>query len=143
MINYGLNENQIQSYTQDTLDYKFKQEIKIIYEGVDIFIHLEHKEWNKRCQTLLQTFFSIVGQYSGIITFPDTKFTARGKPWENILNTLKHWCAGSNSSRGKNNQDDAPGLIIRNYNLKNHLNFCGITYDEIKTVLTSRSLKKK
>ena len=114
MINYGLNENQIQSYTQDTLDYKFKQEIKIIYEGFDIFTHLEHKEWDKRWQTLLQTFFSIVGQYSGIITFLDTKFTARGKPWENILNTLKHWCAGSNSSRGKNNQEDAPGLIIRN-----------------------------
>ena len=143
LLNYGLNENQIQSYIRETLDYKFKQEIKIIYEGADIFTHLEHEDWNQRCQTLLQTFFSRAGQYSGIITFPDTKFTAQGKPWENIVNTLKHWCATPKLGNGKNNQKDATGLIIRNYNLKNHLNFCGITDDEIKAILTFKNVEEK
>ena len=143
LINYGLNDNQIESYIRETLDYKFKQEIKVIYEGADIFTHLEHEKWNQRCQTLLKTFFASDGQYSGIITFPDTRFTAEGKPWENIINTLKHWCISSNSGTGKNNQEDAPGLIIRNYNLKNHLNFCGITDDEIKSILTFKNFEEK
>ena len=143
LVNYGLSENQIECYIRETLDYKFKQEIKIIYEGADIFTHLEHEEWNKRCQALLQTFFSRAGQYSGIITFPDTKFTAQGKPWENIINTLKHWCESSNSGSGKNIQEDATGLIIRNYDLKNHLNFCGITDDEMKAILTFKNFEQK
>ena len=54
-----------------------------------------------------------------------------------------HWCAISNSGEAKNDLGDATGLIIRNYDLKNHLNFCGITDDEIKALLTFKSFEKK
>ena len=37
----------------------------------------------------------------------------------------------------------ATGFIIRNYDLKNHLIFCGITDDEIKKFLTCQSFGKK
>ena len=77
------------------------------------------------------------------MTFPDTRFAARGKPWENVINTLIDWCAISNSGEAKNDLGDATGLIIRNYDLKNHLNFCGITDDEIKALLTFKSFEKK
>ena len=52
---------------------------------------------------------------------------------------MRYWCANPNSD----NEGDATGLIIRNYDLKNHLNFCGITDDEIKKFSTFQSFEKK
>ena len=51
---------------------------------------------------------------------------------------MKCWCGNSNSD----NEGDATGLIIRNYDLQNHLNFCGIADDEIKASLIFKSLEK-
>ena len=85
------------------------------------------------------TFFGKAAQLSEIITFPDTKLSIQGKPWEDIINTLQSWCANSNLG----NKGDAAGLIIRNYDLKNHLNFCGITDDEIKNFSTFQNFEKK
>ena len=70
-----------------------------------------------------------------MITFPDTSVTTQGKPWKSAINTLRDWCAISNSSQ-------AIGLIIRNYNLKNNLNFCAITDDKIKAFLTFKGFDK-
>ena len=76
----------------------------------------------------MRTFFSRDGKDSGIITFPETNFTAQGRPWQNVMSTLKEWCQDSNSDNAK---DDATGIIIRNYDLINHLDFCKVT-DESK-----------
>ena len=111
--------------------------------GADIYKPLEYEAWKQRCRTLLQTYFSRAGQFSGVITFPDTTLTTRGKPWENAINTLKDWCAFSNTGQTKTDVGDATGLIIRNYDIKNHINFCGITDDEIKAFLTCKSFEKK
>ena len=51
---------------------------------------------------------------------------------------MKYWCKNSNSGK----KGEAAGLIIRNYDLQNHLNFCGIADDEIKAILRSKSLEK-
>ena len=143
LVNYTLSEKEIVSTTQRILDYKFKRDRKIIYEGADIYKPLEHEVWKQRCQKLLQTFFSRAGKFSGIITFPDTRVTAKGKPWENVINTLRYWCENSNSDNAKNNKSDTTGLIFRNYNLENHLSFCGMTDDEIKATSTVKSFQKK
>ena len=142
-VNYALNESEIESVVDSKLDYKFKQGRKTIYEGADIYKSLEHEAWKQRCQTLLRTFFHRAGQFSGITTYLDTRFTVQGKPWENVINTLIYWCTNSNSGHAENNQDDPPGLITRNYDLKNHLRFCGITDDEIKATLRFNSSEKK
>ena len=76
----------------------------------------------------MRTFFSRDGKDSGIITFPETNFTAQEEPWQNVISTLKKWCQDSNSDNAK---DDATGIIIRNYDLINHLDFCKVT-DESK-----------
>ena len=104
---------------------------------------LEYEAWQQRCRILLQTYFSRAVQFSGVITFPDTTLMTRGKPWENAINILKDWCAFSNTGQAKNDVGDATGLIIRNYDFKNHLNFCGIKDDEIKAFLTCKSFEKK
>ena len=139
MVHYGLTERKIESTTREIYNYKFKQEARSIYEGANFRNILGDEEWKQRCKKLLQTFFSKVAQLSRIITFPDTKLTVQGKPWEGIINTLKYWCANSNLG----NKGDANGLIIRNYDLKNHPNFCGVTDDEIENFSTFQSFKKK
>ena len=138
-VHYGLSEGKVESTTREIYDYKFKQETRSIYEGACFRNVLGDKDWKQRCKKLLQTFFSKAPQFSRIITFPDTKLSVQGKPWEGIIDTLKYWCANSNQG----NKGDATGLIIRNYDLKNHLNFCGITDDEIKNFSTFQSFEKK
>ena len=113
---------------------EFKKEGKNIYQGAGVQQALNHEEWKQRCQNLLCTFFSRDGKDSGIITFPETSITAQGKPWQNVMSTLKKWCENSNSDSVKP-KDDATGIIIRNYDLKNHLDFCKVTDDTKKNCL--------
>ena len=87
---------------------------------------------------LLKTFFTRDGAFSGIISFPD-KLTAQSKPWNEVINILKYWCANSNPG----SREDATGLIIRNHNLQKHLQFCGMTDHEIKATLMFKSVGKK
>ena len=138
-VHYGLNKKEIESITRQICDYEFKKESKSIYEGASFRKILGNEEWKQRCKKLLHTFFSKATQFSGIITFPDTKLSIQGKPWESIINTLEYWCENSNQA----NKGNATGLIIRNYNLKNHLNFCGITDDEIKNFSTFQNSGEK
>ena len=138
-LHYGLDEEKIGCITREIYHYKFKQGARSIYEGASFRRVLGDEEWKQRCKKLLRTFFSKAAQLSRIITFPDTELSVQGKPWEGIINILKNWCANSNQG----NKRDATGLIIRNYDLKNHLNFCGITDDEIKSFSTFQSFEKK
>ena len=144
--NYVLNESESESIIQENinrlLDYKSKQEKKLIYEGADMYTTLEYEAWKQRCHALLQTYFCSDGKGSGIITFPDARAKTEGKPWKSIMKTLIDWCENSYSGNTENNQGHATGLIIRNYNFENHLNFCGISYDEIKSTLTLKSFGK-
>ena len=71
-INYGLNNSEIESTIRQILNYKFKQEMKIIFTAAAIFEQLEYEAWKQRCRELFLTFFSRGGKFSGIITFPDS-----------------------------------------------------------------------
>ena len=52
------------------------------------------------------------------------------------MSTLKNWCKNSYSAKSKHDKGDATGLIIRNYDLKNHLEFCKVTDIERKSCLS-------
>ena len=138
-VHYGLNKREIESTTRQICDYTLKKESKSIYEGAGFRSILGNEEWKQRCKKLLHTFFSKAAQLSGVITFPDTKSSIQGKSWEGVINTLQYWCTNSNLGH----EGDATGLIIRNYDLKNHLNFSGITDNEIKNFSTFQDFEKK
>ena len=138
-VHYGLSKREIESTTQQICNYTFKKELKSIYEGAGFRKILGHEEWKQRCKKLLHTFFSKAAQLSGVIRFPHTKSSIQGKPWEGVINTLQYWCTNSNLGH----EGDATGLIIRNYDLKNHLNFSGITDNEIKNFSTFQDFEKK
>ena len=79
---------------------------------------------------LLKTFFSKDGEFSGVITFPETIITTKEKPWQKAISTLKNWCKKSYSDNATYNKDDATGIIVRNYDLENHVKFCKVTDQE-------------
>ena len=134
-VNYARVEEELGSIVGEILGYKFKEERKVFKEGPVTTACLEHESWKKRCVKLLKTFFSRDGQFSGIITFPETSITAEGKPWQSVMSTLKNWCKNSYSANLEHDKGDATGLIIRNYDLKNHLEFCKVTDIERKRCL--------
>ena len=134
MINYARNKQEAVDIPVKIIDCKFERECKRIYQGAGVLQTLNHGEWKGRCQSLLRTFFSRDGRVSGIITFPETSITAQGKPWQNVVSTLKKWCENSNSDNVKQ-KDDATGIIIRNYDLHSHLDFCKVTDDAKKNCL--------
>ena len=118
---------------------EFEKGSKCIYQGAGVRQALNHEKWKQRCQDLLRTFFSRDGKDSGIITFPETNITAQEKPWQNVMGTLKEWCKNSDSASVEQ-KHDATGIIIRNYDLKNHLDFCDIA-DEAKKICLPFLLK--
>ena len=134
MINYARNKQEAVDVPVKIVDCKFERELKRIYQGAGVLQTLNHEEWKGRCQSLLRTFFSRDGRVSGIITFPETSITAQGKPWQNVVSTLKKWCENSNSDNVKQ-KDDTTGIIIRNYDLHSHLDFCKVTDDAKKNCL--------
>ena len=135
LINYVRNEREDHDITQKIIACKFEEESKRIFQGAGVCKYLSPEQWKWRCEDLLRKFFSRDGKDSGIIAFPDTNFTAQGKPWQNVMSTLKKWCENSNSDNGKQT-DDATGIIIRNYDIKNHLDFCKVTDYAKKKMLT-------
>ena len=136
MINYVRKEREDHDITRKIITCKFDEELKRIFLGASVHKYLRPEQWTQRCQDLLRTFFSRGGKDSGIITFPETNITAQGKPWQNVLSTLKKWCGCeiSNADSVKP-KDDATGIIIRNYDLKNHLDFCKVADESKKSCL--------
>ena len=132
MINYARNAQEVCDIAAKIIECNFEETRKCIFTGADVRNYLSPEEWKQRCQDLLRTFFSRDGKDSGIITFPETNFTAQGKPWQNVMSILKKWCEDSNSGNAK---DDATGIIIRNYDLINHLDFCKVTDESKKKCL--------
>ena len=143
LMNYERNKDELSVIAEKIIDYKFKQKSRKIYEGANIKRILKYGKWEERCKTLLDKFFSIAGKNSGIILFPHIKVTLHsqicdGKKWKRVMRTLNNWCRASTSkiyARTSSSKDDNSGLIIRNYDLRDHLNFRKVTKDEIKDTL--------
>ena len=132
-MNYQRNENELSVIAKKIFKYKFKREDLEIYNGANTEEILSYGEWEERCKDLLDTFFARDITSSGIILFPDIKIVLRiqisqTEMWQRVMTTLNAWC---HSSCPK----DPTGLIIRNYDFEDHLNFCGITKYEIRDTL--------
>ena len=138
-MNYKRSKNELSDIAKKIFEYQFKQEDLEIYNGANIIENLTYAKWEERCKNLLDTFFSRNGESSGIILFPDTEIvltsqTSEDKIRQRVMRTLKNWCETSSTK-------DATGLIIGNYDLKNHLYFCRITTHEIKNTLGFKDSK--
>ena len=138
-MNYKRYKDEASHIAKNISKYKFKREDLEIYEGANTKTNLKYDQWEERCRKLLATFFSRAGKNSGIILFPEVEITLHSQIcqteiWPRVLSTLNDWCKISSPK-------DATGLIIRNYDLKDHLFFRGITDDEIKYTMGSNISK--
>ena len=138
-MNRKRSKNELSDIAKKIFEYQFKREDIEIYNGANTKENLTYAEWEERCKELSDTFFSRDGESSGIILFPDTEIvltsqTSEDKIRQRVMCTLKDWCETST-------RKDATGLIIGNYDLKNHLYFCGITNHEIKNTLGFKDSK--
>ena len=132
-INHKRSTNELSDIAKKIFEYQFKREALEIYNGADTKEILTYAKWEERCKKLFDTFFSRDGESFGIILFPDTEIvltsqTSEDEIWQRVMSTLNAWCKTSS-------RKDATGLIIRNYDLKNHIDFCGITSHEVKNTL--------
>ena len=132
-MNYSRSRNELSIISKTIFKYQFKQEVLEICNGADTREVLTYAKWEERCKKLLDTFFTRDGESSGIILFPDIEIglaseTSDVEAWQRVMSILKDWCKTSSSN-------DITGLIIRNYDLKNHMQFCGIKNHEIEDAL--------
>ena len=94
------------------------------YCGADKICILTTKEWEERCNKLINSFLSQEGTPPGIITIPSVEEemliqSHQGQTWKKAMKTLKTWCENSSSN-------NTPALVIGNYDLTNHLSFSKI-----------------
>ena len=137
-MNYERNKDELSIIAYKIIEYKFNKNPRRIYEGAGVKVILKYGQWEERCKKLLETFFSRDGTNCGIILFPDIEVTlhrqtTKVEKWETVMSILNEWCQSSSS------QDDATGLIIRKYDLKDHLYFRKIAEDEIVDILGLKS----
>ena len=126
-MNCKRNKDELSLIAKKIFDCEFKRKALEFYEGANTRAILKYDEWEERCKKLLHTFFTRAGTNSRIILFPDIEIAVDNhihqvEIWGRILRTLNDW---SKTSSPK----DATGLVIRNYDIKNHLYFRGITED--------------
>ena len=138
-MNYSRSRNELSIISKTIFKYQFKQEVLEIFNGADTREVLTYAKWEERCKKLLDTFFTRDGESSGIILFPDIEIglaseTSDVEAWQRVMSILKDWCKTSSSN-------DITGLIIRNYDLKNHMQFCGIKNHEIDDALAFKDSK--
>ena len=136
-MNHKSNKKELSDIAKKIFNYKFKQGAFEIYNSASSKVILSPAQWEERCKKLLDTFYSRDGTSSGIILFPDTEITLHRQIhpveiWQRPMITLNNWCRESSPK-------DATGLIIRNYDLKGHLYFRGITKNEVKDILDFNS----
>ena len=132
-MNYTRNKSDVSVVAKKIFEYHFKRDNVEIHDGADTKAILEYAQWEERCKRLLDTFCSRDGTSSGIILFPDIEIMLHSQiceveKWQRLMMTLNDWCKTSSSKVDT-------GLIIRNYDLKDHFYFCGITKDEVKDTL--------
>ena len=138
-IDYKQNKDDLSVIATKIFQYQFKRKDVEIYSGADTRENLTYARWEERCEKLLYTFFTRDGESSGIILVPDIEITLINQICQTgilqrAMTTLNAWCKTSCL-------EDATGLIIRNYDLKNHVYFCGITNHELKDMLAFKDSK--
>ena len=131
-VNYNRSKNELRIIAKKIFAYQFKRKDLEIKDGANTDTILKYPQWEERCKSLFNTFFPR-GTSSRVILFPDIETPFHGQIrqveiWQRLMITLNNWCRKSSSK-------DATGLIIRNYDLKDHLHFCGIKKDEVKNTL--------
>ena len=124
LLNYWQDKNHISTVTSKIIDYKFNHDSVELLTGANQFSTVTYDKMQRRWTDLFSEFYTQYETPVEVITFPEilpgiNKFND-AHSWENIMRILKEWCE---------NTSEKYGLIIRNYDLKGHVNFSKINID--------------
>ena len=114
LLNYWQSKSHISAVASMILDYKFNHDSVELLCGANQVSNITYKELNKRWKDLFLQFYTQYEKPVEVITFPEIIEFDGSQIWEKAMNVLKMWFDKSNIKYG---------LIIRNYDLKGHLNF--------------------
>ena len=118
----------LQKVAKQICDFKFKQEAVTVDFGASFTETFSFQKWEKICQNFLTKFYTSDGKVTDVITVPDTTGKKDDESWWNLpINTLKTWCGYS---------DNSLGLIVANYDIKEHLLFLGLTENLLRKALS-------
>ena len=96
-------------------DFKFEGKSVTLDFGANSVETFSNENWERHCNEYLNQFYKIDGKFIEVITVPDTTGEIDSL-WSLPINTLKSWCESSKSGLG---------LIVANYDIKEHLLFFG------------------
>ena len=125
LLNYYQDESHISTAASIIHDHNFNYDSIEFFFGANEETTLTYQELRKRWEDLYSQFYTHYGETVGVITFPelieyDEKESAEIQSWEKNITILKEWCKKSKLKCG---------LIIRNYDLRGHLNFSKVKID--------------
>ena len=114
LLNYWQSKSHISVVASMILDYKFNHDSVELLCDANQVSNITYNELNKRWKDLFLQFYTQYEKPVEVITFPEIIEFDGMQIWEKAMNVLKMWFDKSSIKYG---------LIIRNYDLKGHLNF--------------------
>ena len=93
-----------------------------------------YKDWKNRCKEFFNHFYTSDGTVTEVITVPDITGKQKDSSRLNLpINTLQKWCNFSQNSLG---------LIVRMYNIIEHLKFLGATETKLREIVSTEEFPK-
>ena len=120
LLNYWQGKSHISTVSSIILDYKFNHDSVELLSGANQIATVTYDELQKRWADLFSQFYTQYETPVEVITFPEVIRFNEVQVWEKAMSILKKWCEQTSKKYG---------LIIRNYDLKGHLNFSKINID--------------
>ena len=117
LLNYWQDKSHISTVASIILDYKFNHDSVELLSGGNQITTVTYKELQERWADLFSQFYTQYETPVEVITFPEIIAFNEVQVWEKAMRILKKWCEQTSKKYG---------LIIRNYDLKGHLNFSKI-----------------
>ena len=120
LLNFWKNKDDISTTASIILDYKVYQKSVELHYGGNQTCNLTHKALRERWVELLSQFYKQYEKPVEVITFPEIVEYNESQICEKAMSVLKTWCKKSSIGHG---------LILKDYDLKGHLNFSNIKID--------------
>ena len=133
-LSYTYQRQDLARISTQICDFKFTRKAVSVNFGANFTKTFSYKNWKKHCSKFFNHFYTSNGTVTEVITVPDiTGKREDGSCWSSSINTLKKWCTFSQNSLG---------LIVTNYDIKEHLLFLGATESLLRETLNIENFSK-
>ena len=127
-LSYTYQEQDLQHISTEICNFEFKKKSVCVNIGSNFKKVFSYKDWKEHCEKFFKSFYTSNGVVTEVITVPDITGKIENDSCQNLtIRTLKKWC---------NYSQDKLGLIVANYDIKDHLFFLGVTESLLRHTLS-------